>query len=242
MNHPVGTGLLVVIGLVALYIELSAPGVGAGGLIAGLCAALFFWSRFLGGTSTWLEIILFLAGVVFLMMELFVIPGWGISGLLGLLFIVGSVIMASQDFVVPQTSRQWNQFLTSALMLMCSGFIVFIAAAYITKKMGHLPLFNKMILAPPPSDAEYAAKSKSAKPIPTPHPDVSVGDWGKTESLLRPAGRAIFAGRSFDVVSDGAFIEPNRQVKVIAIQGNRIVVASIDDDDLSDTVHRAAEA
>ena len=56
LNTPFVTGMLVVIGLIALYIEFSAPGVGIGGLTAGLCATLFFWSRFLGGTSTWLEV------------------------------------------------------------------------------------------------------------------------------------------------------------------------------------------
>ena len=62
LNHPLVTGLLILVGLIAFFAELSAPGIGFGGLLAGLCAALFFWSRFLGGTSTWLEIVLFAAG------------------------------------------------------------------------------------------------------------------------------------------------------------------------------------
>ena len=62
------------------------------------------------------------------------------------------------------------------------------------------------------------------------------------ESLLRPAGRASFGGRSFDVVSDGAFIDPDRQVKVLAIHGNRIAVTEIEDDDLGDTVHHSKNA
>ena len=78
--------------------------------------------------------------------------------------------------------------------------------------------------------------------MPTPHPSISVGDWGKSESLLRPAGRASFAGRSFDVVSDGAFIEPGQQVKVLAIHGNRIVVAEVVDDDLGETKHHGNKA
>ena len=234
LNWPIVTGLLVIVGFIALFIELSAPGIGIGGLISGLCAALFFWSRFLGGTSTWLEIVLFLAGLTFLAMELFVIPGWGVSGLMGLALMFGSLIMAGQDFVLPTSNDQWNQFLTSVLMLMCSAIVIFIAGVFITKRLGHLPVFNRMILTPEP---DVAGTTSGKKPIPTPHPSISVGDWGKSESLLRPAGRASFGGRSFDVVSDGAFIEPDRQVKVLAIHGNRIVVAEIEDDDLADTVH-----
>ena len=228
LNHPLGTGLLILIGLIAFFTELSAPGFGVGGMIAGLCATLFFWSRFLGGTSTWLEVVLFCAGVTFIMMELFVIPGWGVSGILGLFMTVASVFMASQDFVMPSTGRQWNQFLTSLLILGCSGTLFTIAAVFIIRHFGHIPIFNKLMLAPPVAD-EGSEQSKSAKPGAVQHPLVSVGDWGRAESLLRPAGRAVFAGRSFDVVSDGEFIEPGSQVKVLDIQGNRIVVSAIDE-------------
>ena len=98
LNLPLVTGLLFVIGLVALYIEFMHRAWGLGGLIAGLCFALFFWSRFLGGTAGWLEVILFVAGVAFLAMEVFVIPGFGIAGLTGLLLVFTSILMASQHF------------------------------------------------------------------------------------------------------------------------------------------------
>ena len=236
LNHPIVTGIVVLIGLVAFFTEISMPGIGLGGLISGLCAALFFWSRFLGGTSTWLEIVLFGAGVVFLMMELFVIPGWGVSGIMGLGLMIGSVLMASQDFVVPSDGRQWNQFLTSLMMLLCSGVLFAIAAAFIVKNIGHVPIFGRLVLPPP--EAEDYVEDESEKPGILEHPLVSVGDWGRAESLLRPAGRAVFAGRSFDVVSDGEFIEAGQQVKVLEIQGNRIVVSAISDVDLEDTVTR----
>ena len=235
LNHPVGAGLLIIIGLIAFFTEISAPGISVGGLIAGLCAVLFFWSRFLGGTSGWLEILLFAAGLIFLMMELFVIPGWGISGIMGLLLTISSIFMASQDFMLPTNGRQWNQFLTSVLMLLCSGAVFAIGAAFIIKHFGYIPIFNRLMLTPPDQD-EADESLKSGKPIPVEHPKVSVGDWGRAESLLRPAGRAVFAGRSFDVVSDGEYIEAGQQVKVIDIQGNRIVVSAIEERDLSQTV------
>jgi len=234
LNHPLATGLLILIGLIAMFTELSVPGTGVGGLIAGLCALLFFWSRVLGGTSTWLEVLLFAAGIVFIMMELFVIPGWGISGLLGVLMTIGSVFMASQDFVMPSTARQWNQFLTSLLILLCSGTLFLVAAGFIVRHFGSIPVFNKLMLAPPETESvvdeagtKIATTGKKAGHVS--HPPISAGDWGEAASFLRPAGRAIFAGRSFDVVSDGEFIEAGSQVKVLSIQGNRIVVSAIAD-------------
>jgi membrane-bound serine protease (ClpP class) len=95
LNLPLVTGLLFVIGLVALYVEFSAPGISIGGLMAVLCFSLFFWSRFLGGTAEVLEVVLFLAGVLFLSVEVFVLPGFGVAGITGLLLIGAGLVMAS---------------------------------------------------------------------------------------------------------------------------------------------------
>ena len=229
LNSPIMTGLLVLIGLIALYIEFSAPGISVGGLLAGLCAVLFFWSRFLGGTSGWLEVILFLAGIIFLFTEVFVLPGFGFSGLTGLALLFSSVILAGQDFVLPQTAEQWNQSLTSMLILISASVGFLMAAVFISKRMGSIPIFNKMILSPPPIETN-SESNKDGKPIVQDHPHVAVGDWGQSESLLRPAGRAKFAGRSFDVISDGAFVESGTQVRVIKIKGNIITVSAVSDD------------
>jgi membrane-bound serine protease (ClpP class) len=73
--------LLLIIGGSALYFELHAPGVGIGAFVALVCFLLFFWSRYLGHTAGWLEALLFVAGVSCLLLEIFVIPGFGIFGL-----------------------------------------------------------------------------------------------------------------------------------------------------------------
>lgn len=226
LNSWWATAMLVIVGLLALYFELSSPGVGVGAMIAGLCGVLFFWSHFLGGTADWLEVLLFLSGLILICMELFVIPGWGISGVLGLMMLFLSVVMACQDFVVPSNADQWNQFLTSTLMMLCSLFIVMIGAAWITKKLGRMPVLNQLVLVPQlePDPSHEDSKSAGSKPAPRVHPRVSVGDWGQAESPLRPAGRASFAGHSIDVVSDGQFINPGQRVKVIRIQGHVVVV------------------
>ncbi|MEM7782463.1 MAG: peptidase, partial [Planctomycetota bacterium] len=80
MNHPVATFLLVLIGLIALYFELTAPGIGVGGLIAGLCAVLFFWSRFFGGNRRWFVLFMFVCGNVFIAIGIIVINGLRDSG------------------------------------------------------------------------------------------------------------------------------------------------------------------
>ena len=228
LNTPFLTGLLLVGGLVALYFELTAPGIGVGGLISALCATLFFWSRMSGGTSGWLEVILFIAGMIFLVMEIFVIPGTGIAGIGGGLLLLASVVLASQDFVVPQTVWDWNRLLVSLLTVICSCSIFLVAAFFITRSLGSIPIFNRLVLSPDgPAATVNADKNDKKEGADIDHPEISVGDWGKSQTQLRPSGRAVFNGRSFDVVSDGSFVEPDTQVKVIRIQGNVVTVAEV---------------
>jgi membrane-bound serine protease (ClpP class) len=234
LNLPLVTGLLFVIGLIALYVELSAPGLSVGGLIAGLCFTLFFWSRFLGGTSTWLEVLLFLAGVVFLGVEVFVLPGFGVAGVAGLLLILASVILASQEFVIPNTERQLETLAGTLLVVAGSGVAFVIAAAVLSRYFGSIPLFNKLVLQPPNANAHHALDPKQAKTSgaalsPIGGHAVHVGDWGIAISPLRPAGKVRFNDDYVDVVTEGSFVDSGRQVRIIDISGNRIVVREIDE-------------
>lgn len=233
LNTTLVTALLLIIGVLALYLELSAPGIGAGGIVAALCALLFFGSRFFGGTAGWLEVTLFLAGLALIGMELFVIPGFGVAGVSGLCLMAASAVLASQSFVIPATAAQWNQTITSLVMLIACGCVILIGAAWITKRFGSLPVFNQLVLAPRFDQAGEGGgtiKPAGDKPPQPAHPLVSVGDWGKTDSPLRPAGRVRFAGRSLDVISDGSFVEAGRNVRVVSIQGSIVTVAPVPDD------------
>ena len=139
-----------------------------------------------------------------------------------------SVVLAGQNFVLPATPDQWDRSIASTftLLLACTGFIV--AAIFITKKMGSIPILNKMILSTKPFSSQNSLTDSAGKPVPAPHPVVSVGDCGESESQLRPAGRAKFNDRSIDVVSDGAFVEAGVPIRVIEIQGSIIRVTQVD--------------
>ena len=235
LNNPWITGLLFVVGLIALYMELSAPGISIGGLVALLCFVLFFWSRFLGGTADLLEVLLFLTGVAFLAIELFLIPGFGVAGILGLLLMVGSVLMASQRFLIPHTPRQMQALSSSLVVVTCSSAVFLTAAAWLTRHFGTLPILNRLVLRPAPNtaDAGTAGKAdgdKSRSTAAATADGVAVGDWAVAVSALRPAGKVRIGHRVLDVVTDGTFVDAGRQVRVIEIQGNEIVVRDVDDD------------
>jgi membrane-bound serine protease (ClpP class) len=212
--------LLLFVGIAALYAELHAPGIGVGGFIAGLCFLLFFWSKYLDGTAGWLEFLLFAAGIVCVLLEIFVLPGTAIFGLGGGLLIIASLILASQTFVLPHNEYQFRQLRDTMLGLSAVGVGVVVAALIMRRFLPRSALFGHMVLEPPSSiEMEHIANRESMV-------DFShlMGSTGVTVTPLAPAGKARFGSELVACSSRGEFVDRGAAVTVIEIHGNRIVV------------------
>lgn len=228
LNHPVVTGLIVFIGLIALYIEFASPGIGVGGLMSIVCFAVFFWSRFLGGTAEWLEVVLFIAGAALIVVEIFILPGFGVWGLSGMLLMGAGVILAGQDFILPQNDAQWSQLTRSIAVFSGAVLAFFVGAFFLTSRLGSLPLFGRLMLRPPSGTETVDGMVYSTEPsVEPPASPLSVGDVGVADSFLRPAGKARFGDEYVDVLTDGTFVDPGKSVKVIKVHGNSIVVREV---------------
>jgi len=149
LNSPWITALLFTVGLMAIFVEFSAPGISVGGLIALLCFALFFWSRFLGGTAGWLEVVLFLSGIAFLLVEIFILPGFGVAGVGGFLLIMASLIMAGQNFIIPDSGAELTTLMSTVTVVLGSVFAVFITGLVSTWYFGEIPILSRLALRPP---------------------------------------------------------------------------------------------
>lgn len=226
LNNPWVTGMLFVIGLLCLYLELQVPGIGVFGLSAALCFLLFFWSRVLGGTADWLEVLLFLFGVLSLVVELFVIPGFGVPGFAGILLIVASILLAGQRNVVPQTPEDYQSLLRTFVLLGTSMLVFGGVAVVLSRYFGALPLFRVLVLEPPGGEGP-AAEPATAAAADSP-PLAEVGQRGAAYSSLRPTGKAEIDGRLLDVTTDGQFIESGAAVEVVEVRGRRIVVRRVE--------------
>ena len=235
INSPAMLGLLVMVGMLGLYIELNTPGVGLPGLVAVMCFVIIFGSKFLVGMANWVEIAAVVTGVALLLIEIFVLPGFGIAGTLGILFIIGGffgmlVKNPPEKFPWPQTDFDWTLFTNSALGLLC-GFAGFVILAWIiTKYLPKAELFSGLILKPAQS-AEAAAAAVVMSVTAPPEEKVTgvkVDEVGKTITALHPAGSAQFGSAVVDVVAESAFIEKDREVKIIEIHGNRVVVRVVE--------------
>ncbi|MGD0896239.1 MAG: NfeD family protein [Thermoguttaceae bacterium] len=230
------TGLLLVLGLVGLYLEFTMPGTAVGGLLAAAAFTILFWSHFLGGTAGWLEVVLFVLGVAFMAVELFVVPGSIVAGLSGVTLMVVSLIMVTQGFLVPETRGQVQELAGTLMMILASGVVFTIAAVFISRHFGTLPVFGRLMLAPPdaPAPPGAAGGEDSGRHDAGGHEAggqeaVRVGDEGIAHSPLRPGGKARFGQRYVDVLTDGDFIIRGSRIRVVRIQGNQVVVAAAEE-------------
>jgi membrane-bound serine protease (ClpP class) len=176
---------------------------------------VYFWSQHLQGTAGWLEVMLFLAGVICVAAEILVLPGFGVLGLGGGLLVVASLVLASQSFVLPVNDYQIRQMQWSLLGIF--GAIAGVSALGLAVRqwLPSTPLFRHVLLPPPVESAEELLD----EPL-----DALVGVEGTATSRLAPAGKAWLGGRILDVASDGALIEPGTPVRVVTVRNGRVYV------------------
>jgi len=224
LASPELAALLLVLGGAALYIELHAPGIGIGGFVATVCFLLFFWSRYLGGTAGWLEVSLFIAGVSCLLLELFVIPGFGIFGLGGGALVLAALILASPTFLWPRTEYQFDQLERSLLTLAAAGIGLAVVAFILRKRLPRSPLLSRMMLEPPEGrEAETIQRREALVDR-----RALLGQRGATTTQLTPGGKARFGELLVDVMADGEVIARGAVVEVVEVHGNRVVVKEVE--------------
>jgi membrane-bound ClpP family serine protease len=185
---------------------------------------LFFWSNFLNGTAEWLEVLLFLGGVFFLLLELFVLPGFGVFGLGGGAMILASLVLASQTFVLPRTESQMNELRHSLTIVAAATVCVVGAALLLRRYLPNAPMFRTLLLNPPPEEELVDLDTREALADFT-H---LVGQQGTATTNLMPAGKADFDGQLIDVIAEGMPIDRGQPVVVVKARGNRVVVRGVD--------------
>jgi membrane-bound serine protease (ClpP class) len=169
------------------------------------------------------------------MVEIFVLPGFGVAGILGIMCILvglfGMLIKNPPDKAPwPQNPLDWQLFASEVWGLLF-GFIGFILLALLLPKyLPKIPVVRRLVLKPPDATVVQASAAIAGQMMESfVRPAIQAGVKGVTISQLRPAGKANFGGRRFDVVSRGELIEASRTIIVVLVEGNRIVVREISD-------------
>lgn len=216
--------VLLMIGFFALMVELGSPGVGFGGFTAALCFLGFFWIEGLNGNVEWLEVILFVAGLVSLGIELFVLPGFGLFGIGGLLMLLVSIVLASQTFVWPTSSAQLQEFSINLFWVACLALGGMIGILVMHKQLERLPMLRFMTLQPAGAyDLDELEARESLV-----HWEHLLGQEGITTTRLNPSGKAQFGRDIVAVVGSGRMIEEGAPVRVVEVRGNMVIVEMAD--------------
>lgn len=215
LTNPIVSSLLVTLATLGIILEIRTPGFGIPGAV-GIGSLGFFlyghWVVKLVGVE---ELLLAGLGVVLLLVEAFVLPGFGIAGILGLLALLGGLMLSTLG----------EGFSMEALFLAAGRLGVSLTVAIVISllMLRFLPktkIGRQLVL----DTGLTADHGFSSEPL---SDHALVGKTGRALSVLRPAGIAEIDGKRVDVVSDGNYVEAGQSIKVDHVDGNRIVVIEI---------------
>ncbi len=216
LTGSVISALLMSLGMLGIFFELQSPGWGVAGTIGLLCLVLFFGSHYIINLASAIEIVLFLLGIILLAVEIFVLPGFGVAGVSGIICIVAGLYLS----LLGNLDTISMPDMTGAALRVGGALLITIAGAVILGKfVPRTGFWKKLSLSDEQKSDEGYVASKDFSSY--------VGKTGIALTPLRPAGVGEFGNERLDIVSEGDFIEKKSTIKIIRIEGYRLVVREI---------------
>lgn len=216
LTHPVVSSVLIAVGVLGIIVEIQSPGFGVPGAFGLASLALFLWGHWLVRLAGWEEVLLIGLGLIFLSIEVFVIPGFGIFGVLGILALLGGLGLS-----LVGTGATWAVMLYALGQVVAALLLAVVLALVFLRFVPRLPFGRRLVLETGlPAEAGYASPPEADRRW--------LGKRGTAASTLRPAGIAHFDHERVDVVTEGEFIEAGDPIEVVRVEGNRIVVRRIE--------------
>nr|WP_320120459.1 NfeD family protein [uncultured Marinifilum sp.] len=224
MINPVLQGILIMIIIGGIYFELQTPGIGFPILASAIAAVLYFSPLYLEGMAENWEIILFAIGVILLAIEIFVIPGFGVAGVSGTIFIIAGLTLSMVDNVAFEFEARHIKAIVAALLLVIfSMLLAIIGSIYLSKKLfssnsllGHLALNTVEN-----TEEGYIGVDMAAKNM--------IGKKGIALSVLRPSGKVFIENQIYDAKSEDGFIDKDTKVEVIRFETGQVYVIKEED-------------
>lgn len=225
--NPVVSGILIMCIVGGLYFELQSPGLGLPIVIAIIGALLYFAPHYLEGLAQHWEILVFLAGVLLLLLEIFVIPGFGVAGISGIIlifaaFILTMVFNVGFRFSFDPSLDAARQVGASALVVVLSTTAGFFLSLWLGKKLitadtrfGSLALKTKL-----ETDKGFSAQDMRMQQY--------VGKSGVAATFMRPAGKINIDGEILEATSEHGLIDKDTPVRVVKFENAQLVVRRVE--------------
>lgn len=219
LMSPILQGILIMLIIGGIYFELQSPGIGFALGVAITAAVLYFAPLYIDGLAANWEIILFIIGLILIAFEIFVIPGFGISGISGIALVVTGLILSLLNNVNFDFEPVHPGDTGKAILTVIGGLTLgFGLILYLSSKIGSKGLFRKLALETTLENKEgYVGVSLEA--------DNLVGKTGVASTVLRPSGKVKVDGKVYDAVSvNGEFIEKGIQVIIVRYETGQVYV------------------
>jgi len=217
---PAVSGLLILLIIGGIYFEMQSPGIGFALLVSVVAALLYFAPLYLEGLAQHWEIGLFFVGLILLLLEVFVIPGFGVAGILGIICIIAGLALSLVlnnwfDFTVTGTEK-----LTGALLLVFGAMVLaIVASVFLGKSIMRSPVFQRLVLQDEQRSQMGYVSGKQQGQL--------VNKTGIAQTDMRPSGKVEIEGKWYDAVALDGFIEKGNGVLVEKQENYNVFVRRI---------------
>lgn len=219
---PIVSGLLIMLILGGIYFELQTPGIGFPILLAVAAALVYFAPLYIEGLASNWEIAFFIVGIILIAVELFVIPGFGVTGVLGAVFVITGLAMAmvgndGWDF----TGVPAREIMVAFMIVIIALFLSITTSFYIGKKLfTQTSRFKGLALnTVQETESGYSSASPQMKNL--------LGKTGTAFTVLRPSGKVEVDDDIYDATALTGYIEKGEAIKVVKYETSQVFVVKV---------------
>ncbi|MDN3688134.1 nodulation protein NfeD [Cyclobacterium jeungdonense] len=218
--NPAVSGFLILVIFAGIYFEIQTPGVGFPLAASGIAMVLYFIPYYLTGLASNLEVVIFIVGIILLAVEVFVIPGFGVFGILGIICVLAGLTMGMLpnelfDFTFVSSGKLFTALLTVILSVIVSTVLIF----SLTPKINQWESFSKISLADTQQKSEGYTSSFYSNDL--------LGKQGVSHTRLMPSGKVLIEDEIYDAYSRGEFIDRGENIQVISTEGTSLRVKKV---------------
>lgn len=220
--NPIVSGILIMFIIGGIYFEMQAPGIGFALLVSVVAALLYFAPHYLEGLAAHWEILVFIVGLGLLLLEIFVVPGFGVTGISGIILMVAALVLTMTfnigfdfSFSAPEL------FIEYLFLVIAACFAGFLLSLWLGKKLitadtryGSLALKTNM-----DTDKGFVAQDMQLAQY--------VGKKGIASTLLRPVGKVEIDGEYLDATSEVGFIDKGEDIVVTRFENAQLFVKKV---------------
>ncbi len=223
LTSPILRGLLILMILGGIYFEMQSPGIGFPLAASVLAAVLYFAPLYIDGLAANWEIIIFVIGIILIGVEIFVLPGFGLAGISGIILAVTGLTLSLIDNVIFDfTNVDGSAFLTALLTVVSGIFGGLILSIYLSQKLitkTHGPFSKITLNTSQQVEDGYISVDMQYK--------TTIGKTGYSHTVLRPSGKVLIDGELYDARSLEGFIDKDENVLIISFSSGQLNVRKL---------------